>query len=186
MEQDAQSSACRWSRRRILILVGPPCLAGLAVLASVWLWQRPATREAICAHNMRAIQGAWCTWAMAERVDDNSPRAPTWQDLDGSLGGVGGYRGLKCPAGGQYLFNHAPGVHHGDNMTCTVHGALFRKYPQGRHPHIGLRWSRGKWRRRWPRRCVLIFVAPPFLAGLSVLAGVWLWQRRAHSGEAAR
>ena len=32
---------------------------------------------------------------------------------------------------------------------------------------------------------VQILVVPPLLAGLAVLAGAWVRQRRAHSGEAA-
>lgn len=144
MNQEAKNSGRWWSNWRVLVIVTLFSLVSLVVLAVVagsWLRQRRIDKqEAICWRNMGQTLGAWCDWSSftfgGPRREGPGP-APTWQDLDSRI--YGGYRALKCPAGGRYHLSDDPPSDHGDLVTCTVHGKLLRTYPGSERSPPGVR-----------------------------------------------
>lgn len=82
----------------------------IALLAAIavpsFVRARDRARESACLNNLRLIDAAVETWAMAEEIAN----AETWEELRGGALPT-------CPSGGSY---GTPAV--GARPSCTIHG----------------------------------------------------------------
>lgn len=123
------------TRRKAVVVLATGCV-GIAVAVLVypqWRKRQEFRERDACWKNLVAVDGAKQSWCLAE----NATRPPTWAELDSWI--VGGYRSLKCPAGGEYEINgfRWPGPY--ESPTCTFHGDLLAIRPAGSAPTPGWR-----------------------------------------------
>ncbi len=89
----------------------------IALLAAIavpsFVRARDRARTSACLNNLRLIDGAIETWAMAEEIADGvAANAETWEELRGQALPT-------CPSGGTYI---ATTLVVGGNPECDEHG----------------------------------------------------------------